>query len=85
MVNKNKVGVVFGALLGGFHLVWAVLVALDVAQMMYDFIMWAHMIHIPIVIGPFDGTAALTLVVMTAVMGYVMGYLGAWVWNKVHK
>ena len=84
MTNANKVGLVFGALLGGFHLAWALIVLSGFAQAMYDFILWAHMIHLPIVIGPFDGTAAATLVVITAIMGYVVGYIGALVWNRVH-
>ena len=85
MVNQNKVGLVFGALLGGFHAAWALLVFTGFAQSVYDFILWAHMIHLPIIIGPFDATAALVLVVMTGVMGYVGGYIGAWVWNRVHR
>lgn len=85
MANQHKVGLVFGAVLGGWHLFWAVLVALGVAQSIYDFILWAHMIHLQIVIGPFDATAAVTLVIMTAVIGYVMGYTGAWVWNRAHR
>lgn len=85
MVNKNKAGLAFGALLGGWHFVWALLVLSGMAQAIYDFILWAHMIHLAIVIGPFDLAAAVTLVVMTAVIGYVMGYIGAWVWNKFHR
>ena len=84
MVNKNKVGLVFGALLGGFHLMWSVLVFFGVAQAIYDFILWAHMIHLAIVIGPFDMAASITLVILTAVVGYVMGYIGAWVWSRIH-
>ncbi len=83
MANKHKVGLVGGALLGGLHLSWAILVATGFAQAIYDFILWAHMIHLAIVIGPFDITAAVTLVIMTGIIGYVIGYAGAWVWNKV--
>ncbi|HEY6020258.1 MAG TPA: hypothetical protein VIY48_10250 [Candidatus Paceibacterota bacterium] len=43
------------------------------------------MIHLPLTIGPFDMTAAATLVVMTAGIGYVMGWLGAWVWHLLHR
>lgn len=85
MADKNKAGLVFGALLGGAHLVWSLLVMLGVAQALLDFILWAHMIHLAIVIGPFDLTASVTLVVMTAIIGYVLGYIGAWVWNRVHS
>ena len=85
MANKNKVGLVMGSLLGGWHAIWSVLVMSGVAQSIYDFILWAHMIHMPITIGPFDATAALTLIVMTAIGGYVVGYTSAWVWNRFHR
>lgn len=74
----------FGTLLGGVHLLWALMVFLGLAQVMMDFVFWAHMLHIPVVIGPFDITAAVALVVMTYVIGYVLGYVGARVWKKVH-
>ena len=85
MANKNKVGLVFGVLLGGWHVVWSLLVLSGFAQSLYNFILWAHMIHLNIVIGPFDLTASVTLVIVTAVVGYVLGYVGAWVWNYLHS
>ena len=84
-INPSKAGVALGVLLGGFHLVWAVLVALGVAQAIYDFILWAHMVHLTFTVGPFDMGAAVTLVLMTTVIGYVLGYCFAVVWNRVHK
>jgi hypothetical protein len=83
MADKNKVGLVAGALLGGWHVVWSILVATGVGQTLYNLILWAHMIHLNIVIGPFNPAAAATLVVVTAVFGYVIGYSGAWVWNRL--
>lgn len=85
MTNANKVGLVFGSLLGGWHLVWSLLVWSGFAQAIYDFILWAHMIHLQIVVGPFEATAAVTLVVVTAVTGYIGGYIGALVWNRFHR
>ncbi len=84
MAEKNKVGLVVGALLGGWHLVWSVLVATGLGQALYEFILWAHMIHLSIVVGPFDLAASATLVVVTSIFGYVIGYTGAWVWNIAH-
>jgi hypothetical protein len=43
------------------------------------------MIHLNIAIGPFNLAASATLIVMTAIFGYVIGYAGAWVWNRVHS
>ncbi len=85
MNNPNKVGLVFAILLGGFHLVWSILVATGVGQALYDFILWAHMIHLAITIGPFDLKAAITLIVVTALFGYVTGYVASLVWNRMHR
>ena len=84
MADKNKVGLVVGALIGGWHVVWSLLVVTGLGQMLYDFVLWMHMIHISILVGPFDVVASLTLIVVTALFGYVLGYVGAWVWNRVH-
>ena len=85
MANNHKVGLVVGALLGGWHLLWSILVALGWGQPLINFVLWAHMIHLPYVVGPFDITAAVTLIVLTAVVGYILGYICAWVWNRVHR
>jgi len=59
MSNPNKVGLVFAILLGGWHLVWSLFVATGLGQLLYDFILWAHMIHLAVTIGPFDFTASI--------------------------
>jgi len=84
MADKNKVGLVGAALLGGWHLVWSILVATGVGQALYNFILWAHMIQLNIVIGPFNFAAAATLIAATAAFGYVIGYTGAWMWNRLY-
>jgi hypothetical protein len=83
VTNANKVGLVFGALVGGWHLLWAVLVLLGWAQPILDFIFWAHMIRPVYVIKPFDPVAAVTLIIVTAVIGYIFGFVGAVIWNKL--
>lgn len=66
-------------------MVWSLLVLSGFGQTLSDFVFWAHMIHVDVVIGPFDLVAAVTLVLMTTVVGYILGYLGAWVWNRMHS
>ncbi len=85
MSNPNKMGLVFAILLGGWHVVWSILVATGLGQTLYDFILWAHMIHLAVRIGPFDLTASITLIVVTAIFGYVIGYIGTLVWNRMHR
>jgi hypothetical protein len=43
------------------------------------------MIHLAITIGPFDLTAALTLILVTTIFGYVFGYGAALIWNRMTK
>ncbi len=33
---------------------------------------------------PFDPVAAVTLILITAVMGHVFGFVGAVIWNRLH-
>lgn len=85
MTNPNKVGLVIGALIGGWHLLWSLLVLLRWAQPVIDFIFWAHMIQPIYVIKPFDSSAAVALIGIAAVIGYVFGFLGALIWNRLHR
>jgi hypothetical protein len=85
MANPNKVGLVIGALLGGWHLFWSLLVAVGWAQPFLDFIFWAHMIRSVYVVKAFEPIAALTLIVITSMIGYVFGCVGAVLWNRMHR
>ncbi len=85
MANPNKVGLVFAAVTGGWHLIWAILVLLGWAQPIIDFIFWAHMIQRVYVIKPFNPAAAVTLIIVTAATGYAFGFIGATIRNKFHR
>ena len=82
MTNPNKVGLLIGALLGGWHLLWALLVLIGWAQPILDFIFWAHMIQKVYVVIPFDPLASATLIVITGVIGYAFGFIGGMIWNR---
>ena len=69
MEDKNYAGVAVAVLLAGWRLVWSFLVATGLGQLSYDFILRAHMIHLNLVIGPFNLAASATLILATAAVG----------------
>ena len=84
-IEPNRAGFVFGALMGSWHLLWSVLVALGVAQPLIDFIFWIHFIKPVYVIEPFAFLRAAILVLVTAAIGYVTGFVFAVLWNRLHR
>lgn len=85
MNKPNKVGLVIAALIGGWHLIWVILIALGLAQPLINFIFWAHMIRSVYIIEPFNPVAAITLLVITSISGYAFGFIGGSLWNRLHR
>jgi hypothetical protein len=85
MINPNKAGLALGALLGLFHLSWALLIALGWAQVAIDFVLWLHMIKPFMAIEAFSLGRAVGLIAFTAAFGYVLGWLFAVLWNRAHR
>jgi len=84
-IQPNKAGLALGALLGIWHLAWATLVAIGWAQPLINFIFWLHFIKPIYVIEPFNAGTAALLVAITALSGYVMGFIFALLWNRFHR
>lgn len=85
MIKPNKLGFVIGGLIAGWHVFWILLVLSGFAQPLMNFIFWAHMIQPVYMVKAFDPKAALTLIGVTFVVGYVFGLIGAFLWNKLHR
>ncbi len=73
------------ALVGGCHFLWALSVAIGWAQPIINFIFWMHFIKPIYLIEPFNIGTAVILVVVTAALGFVIGYIFAAIWNWVHS
>ena len=84
-LNVQKTALTLGVFLGGFHLLWSVLVLIGWAQPLLNFIFWLHMIQNPYMVTGFDITQALLLIIVTFGVGYMMGWIFAMLWNKMHK
>lgn len=83
-LNAQKAGLTLGALFGLIHLVWSLLVAFGWAQAYLDFVLGMHMLQNPYVVQVFSAGKAIVLIVITAVIGYVVGWVFAKLWNKFH-
>ena len=84
-MSVGKVGLVVAAVLAGWHLGWAILVAIGLAQPLIDFIFWIHFIRPVYVIEPFATVRAAILIIVTAGVGFLIGSAFALIWNAVHK
>lgn len=82
-IHPGKAGLVLGTLIGGWHLLWALLVALGWAQPLIDFVFWLHFITPVYVVGAFAFGRAALLVALTAALGYAMGYCFGLLWNRL--
>ena len=84
-LNPVKTGLALGKLSAVIHAVWAAFIALGWAEGIVGFMQWAHMVSAPVGIEPFDLTAAVTLVVVTGLVGYLVGFGFAKFWNLLHR
>ncbi len=66
-------GITGGLSLAFFHLCWVVVVAIGWGQTILDFVFKIHMLNSPLQVQPFNPAFALTLLVLTFTVGFVMG------------
>lgn len=84
-INAHKVGLVFGGMLAIWHAIWSALVFMGLAKPFLDWILGLHFLGFQYNIHPFDFVNALTLVIVTGIIGYIMGYICSWLWNLAHR
>lgn len=84
-LNPQRLGLTIGALLGIWHFIWALLVAIGAAQTLMDWIFRLHFITPPYQIGEFSVGLAVGLIIVTSVFGYLFGFVGGWLWNRAAK
>lgn len=84
-INQHKTGLALGAVMGIWHLLWALIVALGIAKPILDFILTLHFLNFNYEVRDFDALVALILVVGTSSIGYVMGFILASIWNGLAR
>jgi hypothetical protein len=76
-----RAGLVLGTVIGLWHLVWSLLVAIGWAQPVIDFVFWMHFLKPVYVVQPFNAATAAILVVATAAAGFVIGLIFGAIWK----
>ena len=84
-INKNKAGIVVGLVTGLWHLMWSLLVAFGAAQAVTNWIFRLHFIQPPYTITAFNVVTAVTLIVVTSMIGFVIGWVFGAIWNWLHS
>jgi hypothetical protein len=84
-IDPVKAGLALGAVLGGFHLCWSLLVAMGWAQAVIDFIFWVHFIKPVYTIEPFNAGIAGILIVITSLVGFLLAFVFGLLWNRLHR
>ncbi len=84
-MNKKKTALVLGSFAGLVHLVWSVAIALGWAQPWMNFVYRMHSLNNPFMVMPFDLGRSVGLIVITFVVGSVVGYIFATLWNHFNK
>ncbi len=84
-LNPGKTALAAGAFAGLWHVVWGILVVLGWASALQSWILDLHFLNNPFAVQSFDIVKWVTLIVVTAVLGYIFGYIFATIWNKINK
>lgn len=84
-LDPKKTGLGLGSLVALTHLIWSLLVALGLAQGWMEWILSLHFLDNPFTVGTFEVVTALTLIVVTGLVGFVIGWVFAKIWNYWQK
>ena len=84
-VKPNTAGLALGTFLGLVHALWALLVAMDLAQALVEWAFALHFMSNPYTIQAFNFGTAVVLVAFTFIVGYAGGWVLATVWNWAMK
>jgi hypothetical protein len=84
-LSTTTTGLVFGAMMGGVHLFWSLIVAAGWGQPIINFIFWMYFITPIDFIEHFKLVRAILLVVATSIIGFMLGWSAALLWNRLRR
>lgn len=84
-LKTGSTAMVFGLFVALMHAVWMLMIFIGVAQMYMNWIFGLHLVSNPFIVMPFNFGSAVMLIIFTFVVGYIMGWVFAAIWNRLHK
>lgn len=81
LLNKNRVGLALGGMMGLWHLIWGLMVLFGVAYPFMTFVLGLHFMNNPFVMNEYSFLTMILLILVTFVIGYIFGWLFAFLWN----
>lgn len=84
-LNKNKVGLTLGLFSAFLHLIWSFLVYFEIADNLISKWYTNHFVSLTITITEFSFTKAILLILQTFITGFIIGWLFAFIYNKINK
>jgi len=84
-INPVKSGLAIGVLFGLWHLLWAICVAIGLAQWLINSVFWLHFLSSPFTVVTFQWSTACFLILVTAAIGFLFGFVFALLWNWLHR
>ena len=84
-LSETQTALAVGTFVAVMHTVWSLLVFLGLAEPYLNWILGLHFLSNPYGVQPFSFGTAIILIAFTFVIGYLVGYVFAIIWNKLHK
>jgi len=84
-MKRNKVALSVASFVVLVHLIWVILVGLNLANPWIAWLLGLHFLNNPFRFQPFDYATAIVLIIVTGILGYAVGWVFATVWNWVDK
>ena len=82
-LHIHQTGLAVGGFIALIHAVWSLLVASGQAGVYLSFVLGMHFLSNPYTMLAFSWKGAIMLVVLTGIVGYVVGAIFSLVWNKL--
>lgn len=82
-LDPIRTGLALGVVIALMHAGWAALVASGYAKALIDFVLRIHFLQLELAVAPFNIATALVLVVITFLVGLLVGIVVSLVWNAM--